>query len=306
MGYNVAQLADYVENKKNTLVRSIVFGGKYGDTISKLRKQLGVKTSEQLNYLDVTPELQDGKGCGFTKKGDTVLSQRTIDTAVFKVNDEWCPDDLLGKYSEFLVRYSADANAEDGFPFEEEILGEIVKGINKQMEKIVWQGEKGEDLIDGFLTLAEADGSTVKVSYEGTDVYEAVKKALMSIPDDILDNAVMFVSPSTYRALVMALVEKNLYHFPVGADIEDIDITFPGSSVRIHKTMGLAGVNDKIYISTFENMVYATDMMGDKEEIRVWFSDDDDVYRIKAKWNAGVNTLFGDAVVLLSAGGNLA
>ena len=52
-------------------------------------------------------------------------------------------------------------------------------------------------------------------------------------------------------------------------------------------------------------MVYASDMMNDKEEIRLWFSDDDDLYKLKIKWNAGVKTLYPDAVVVLTSTNDL-
>ena len=58
------------------------------------------------------------------------------------------------------------------------------------------------------------------------------------------------------------------------------------------------GFRNGCYASVWENLVYACDMMNDKEELRSWFSDDDDVQKLKIKWNAGVTTLYPDAVVL--------
>ena len=99
-----------------------------------------------------------------------------------------------------------------------------------------------------------------------------------------------------------------MYHFQSGDNaeiIEDNDLIFPGTSVRIHKTHGLEGDKKHIYASVWDNMVYAADMMNDKEEIRLWFSDDDDLYKLKIKWNAGVKTLYPDAVVVLTSTNNL-
>jgi len=313
MAYNATGLTNYVEVNKDVLIKDIVLGAKYGDTIANLRKQLGVKTKERLNYLDVDPVLQDGTGCGFSASGSTNFSEREIETAPFKVNDKWCPDDLLGKFAEYLVRYGADANAEEGMPFEREILSEIEKGIAKKMEKQVWQGDKsGTDLIDGFLTqaLGADSASTIAVSYTASTIslYDAVKAVIMKIPEDIIEEAVVFISPAIFRALVFELAEKNMYHFKSGDNgevIEDNDLIFPGTSVRVHKTHGLEGDKKHIYASVWDNMVYAADMMNDKEEIRLWFSDDDDLYKLKIKWNAGVKTLYPDAVVVLTSTNNL-
>lgn len=313
MGYNASGLTTYVENNKDVLIRSIVLGGKYGDTIRNLRKQLGVKTKERLNYLDVTPTLQNGQGCGFSASGSTVLTERDIETAIFKVNDEWCPDDLLAKFAEYMVKFGANANAEDGMPFEAEIMDQIEKGIAKQMEKLVWQGDKtgNGDLIDGFLTqaLGADSASTINVSYTAAtsaiSIYDAVKAAITAIPEEIIDEAVINLSPAIFRALIFELVEKNLYHFAPGSEIEDNDVIFPGTNVRIHKTHGLAGDKKHMYVSVWDNMVFATDLLSDVEEMRLWFSDDDDVYKLKVKWNAGVKTLYPDAVVVLTSTNNL-
>lgn len=309
-GYTVSGLTTYVDVNKDVLIKDIVLGGVYGDTIANLTKQLGVKTKERLNYLDVDPVLQSGTGCGFSANGKTEFTERDLETAAFKVNDQWCPDNLLSKFAEYLVRYGANANAAD-MPFEKEIMDEIIKGINKKMEKQVWVGDKAAsgstDLIDGFLTLAaNADSaSTISVSIPtGTSVYAAIKSVIMQIPEEILDDATVFVAPAIYRAFVQELVEKNWYHYESG-EIENSDLIFPGTNIKVHKTYGLTGDKTHIYASTYKNMVYGADLMNDKEEARLWFSDDDDLFKLKIKWNAGVMTYYPDMVVLGTAAADL-
>ena len=295
-GYNVTGLQDYVEINKDVLIRDVVLGLVEGDTISKMSKQMGVKGSEVLNYLNVDPVLQDGIGCGFKASGSTDFSERTISTTPIKVNDEWCNDNLVGKFAEYLVKYGANKNAEE-FGFEREILDGIGRGINKKMEKIVWQGDNGLG-ITGLLGLATGDdsGSTIFAQTQSGDtLYERVKAVIMAIPEEILDEAVVFISPSNFRTLVFDLLEMNNYHI-TPEEIEKGEFYFPGTTIPIHKTFGLSG-SEAIYATTWSNMVYGCDMMSDKEEYRVWFSDDNDVHRLKIKFNMGVTTLFPDAVV---------
>lgn len=293
MAFNVSGLSAYVQENRDNILRKVVLEG---DTISKMAKQLGVKTKERLRYFSLDPVIQDGKGCGFSAQGATNITEKDVETAVMKINDEWCNDDLLGKYAEYLVRFGADANAEN-LAFEQLIADELVKNINKEMEKRVWQGKKATDFIDGLLTQAEADANTVKVTLSGDSLYEKVKAVIMAIPEEILDDAVVFVSPANFRGLVFELLEKNNFHI-APEEIEKGEFYFPGTTIAVHKTIGLTGVDDKIYASTWGNMVYATDMMDDKEELRFWFSDDADLHRVKVKWNAGVATYFSDYVVL--------
>ena len=140
MAYTVTGLSSYVEVNKDTLIKNVILGYDKGDTIANMRKQLGVKGTQRLNYLDVDPVLQDGSGCGFSAQGSTVFTERDITVKPVKYNDQFCNDTLLGKYTEYKVRFGANANA-DEFGFESEILGEVGRKIDEKLEKIVWQGD---------------------------------------------------------------------------------------------------------------------------------------------------------------------
>lgn len=296
--WNVSGLSAYVKENRDDILRKVILEG---DTIAKMAKQLGVKTKERLHYFNLDPVFQDGKGCGFSAQGATNLTEKDIQVAPIKINMEWCNDDLLGKFAEYLVRFGANANAEQ-LAFEQLIADELVKNINKSMEEAVWQGDTSNtgrtDLFDGLLAQAEADNDTIKVNFgTGDTLYDKVKAVIMDIPEEILDNAVVFVSPANFRSLVFELLEMNNFHI-APEEIERGEFYFPGTTIPVHKTLGLTGVDDKIYASTWENMVYGTDMMDDKEELRFWFSDDDDLHRLKVKWVSGVATYFSDYVVL--------
>lgn len=299
MSYTVSGLTNYIEVNKDVILRDAVLGsGIKGETIPMMRKQLGVKTSERLNYLDVEPVLQAVSGCGFSAQGSTVFSERDIDTAQAKVNDEWCIEDLLGKFTEYKVRVGANDQA---MPFEAEITDQIVKGINKKVETQVWQGNTSSgDLITGLVTLAEGadSASTIVVTgATGASAYDRILGVYMAIPEEIVDEAVIFVSPALFRSYVQNLVSANLYHYDPSFSGELTEMFIPGASVKVRKTYGLTGSN-KIYATVPTNMVYATDFVNNKEELKGWYSDDDDVYRIKVRFNFGVATLFPDAVVL--------
>lgn len=300
MSYTVSGLTNYIEVNKDVILRDAILGsGMKGETIPMMRKQLGVKTSERLNYLDVTPVLQSVSGCGFSAQGSTVFSERDITTAQAKVNDEWCIEDLLGKFTEYKVRIGADDQA---MPFEAEIMDQIVKKINKEVEKQVWQGNTtGTSLVNGLITLAtgaDSASTITKVSASGATAYERILDTYMAIPEEIVDEAVIFVSPAIFRQYAQNLVAKNYFHYD-GENGELTELFIPGSDVKVRKTYGLTG-SDYIYATVPENMVYATDFVNNKEELKGWFSDDNDVYRMKIRFNFGVATLFPDAVILNS------
>lgn len=282
MAYNVSALGTYVQENKDIILKDIVFGGEYGNTIPLMTKQLGIKTTEKIHPSTLEAVLQDVSGeCGFNPQGDLNISERSITTSQKKVNMEFCLEKLLGKFAEYTVRVGANP---DALPFEAEIIDGLVKSINKQVEKGVWT-----DLItntDAQLTVAST----------GT-AYERVMAVYMALPEAILEDAVIFVSPATFREYVKDLVDKNFYHYnPADGDLEEIFI--PGSGVKVRKAKGLAEQTDDVIFGTSpKNMIYGTDFMDNKEEVKAWFSDDNDTYRIKVRFNYGANVAFPDLVV---------
>lgn len=301
MAYTVSALTNYVKTNEDVLIKSVVLGGVKGDTISNLSLQTGIKTKERLNYLDVEPAFQDGTNCGFSANGKTEFTEREIETKQYKVQDQYCDRVLLGKFAEYQVKINAQKEASD-LPFEAELMDEIIGGINAGMEKEAWLGTgTGNSLIKGFVTLAASadSASTVAVSIEsGTSVYNAIKKVVMAIPERIIDEAVVFVSPAIYRAFVQEMVEKNYFHYKNDGNVENMDITFPGTDIKVHKTIGLTGDKKHIYASSYKNMVYGCDLQGDEEKVKVWYDDNSELFKYSIRWNAGVMTYFPDMVVL--------
>ena len=297
----VSSLPAYVQDNKDLIIKNFALVG----TASRQRFgiQTGIKTSAYLNYLELNPTLQDGKGCGFTASGSATLTQRTITTAVIKVNMDICPDSLLGKYAEYLVRIGANSNE---LPFEQYIVDGVTTEINKKIEKLIWQGDTSQssdtDLkwINGILKQLASDSDKVAVSIAAnTAIYDAIKAVYLAIPEETLERgAEIYVSPANYRDFLMAMVEKKFFNYSGPQDSAPEEFVFPGTDVKVVKTPGLAGVNDRIVASFPENFVYGCDAEGDLEDVKVWFSDDDDLFKLKVKWNSGIAYRFPNQVTL--------
>lgn len=303
----VTSLPAYVQDNKDLIIKNFALVG----TASRQRFgiQTGIKTSAYLNYLELNPTLQDGKGCGFTASGSATLTQRTITTAVIKVNMDICPDSLLGKYAEYLVRIGANSNE---LPFEQYIVDGVTTEINKKIEKLIWQGDTSKstdtDLkwLNGILKQLASDSDKVAVSIAAkTAIYDAIKAVYMAIPEETLERgAEIYVSPANYRDFLQAMVEKNYFHYSGPQDSAPEEFVFPGTDVKVVKTPGLAGVNDRIVASFPENFVYGCDAEGDLEDVKIWFSDDDDLFKLKVKWNSGIAYRFPNQVTLGTIAGS--
>lgn len=289
----VTSLPAYVQDNRDILIKNFALAG--GETRRRISVQTGIKKDEYINFLNLTPTFQSGVGCGFNAAGDAALTQRVIETARFKVNMEFCPDTLVGKYAEYQVSINASENA--SLPFEAFIMEGLTNEIVKKIETTIWQGVKGTDFIDGFLTIAGAESDVVDVVLGGTSAYEDILKVYNAMTENTLEQGgEIYVSPAKFRAFLQEMVAKNYYHYNPGND-ELGEFLLPGSNVKVVRTPGLAGKTN--IVGTFpKNMYYGCDLENAAEDIKVWYSDDDDVIKVSAKWNMGVQFAFPAEVVL--------
>ena len=289
----VTSLPAYVQDNRDILIKNFALAG--GETRRRISVQTGIKKDEYINFLNLTPTFQSGVGCGFNAAGDAALTQRVIETARFKVNMEFCPDTLVGKYAEYQVSINASENA--SLPFEAFIMEGLTNEIVKKIETTIWQGVKGTDLIDGFLTIAGAESDVVDVVLGGTSAYEDILKVYNAMTENTLEQGgEIYVSPAKFRAFLQEMVAKNYFHYTPGND-EPGEFLLPGSNVKVVRTPGLAGKTN--IVGTFpKNMYYGCDLENAAEDIKVWYSDDDDVIKVAAKWNMGVQFAFPAEVVL--------
>lgn len=289
----VSSLQDYTEQNKDLLIKNFALVG--GETRKRISVQTGIKKDEYINYLNLTPTFQSGVGCGFNAQGEAALTQRLIETARFKVNMEFCPDTLVGKYAEYQVSINASEN--ESLPFEAFIMEALTNEIVKKIETTIWQGVKASDLIDGFLTIAGAESDVVDVTIAGTSAYEDILAVYNKMTENTLElGGEIYVSPAIFRAFIQEMVVKNFYHYNPGNE-EPGEFLLPGSNVKVVRTPGLAGKTQ--IVGTFaKNMYYGCDLENATEDIKVWYSDDDDLIKVKVKWNMGVQFAFPGEVVL--------
>ena len=296
----VTSLPAYVATNRDMLIKNFALAG--GNTRRRMTIQTGIKYKEYLNYLELTPTLQDGSNCGFTSAGAATLTQRTITAPSIKIDLDICPRKLIGKYAEYLVRNNA---TEETLPFEAYIMEAVTRDINRKIEKLIWQGDTTQTSdatvkwTDGLLKIANGDSSVVDIELAAAnDAYTDIKTVVDNLTEETLERGgEIYVAPSIFRAFMGALVEKNLYHY-AGAEGENLnEFYFPGTGVKVVNTPGLAGSTS--IVGTFAgNLVYGCDIEGDSEDIDLWYSKDDRVFKLEALWNTGVQFAFPDQVVL--------
>lgn len=297
VNYIVDTLPDYVKENTGILVDAIQFGS---PTIRRITPQTGIKTVGMLNILAVDVPFQEGAGCCKEPAGEAEISARAIVTGMIAKIIDICPDTLLGKWPEYLVRVPADDRKE--LPFEEYLLAALIAETEEQMEKAVWQGDTSSldpnlAQFDGFLKIlaGEADVVTATIT-DPSKAMDTIMEVIAAIPTAVLTKRPKIFVPSDFFVkLSLELMVANLYHFAPDGDIESL--VFPGTNIEVINTPGLIG-SDTIVCSPLDNMFYGTDVEDAQRRYRVIYDEKCENFRVMFRWNAGVQVAFPDRVVV--------
>lgn len=293
----VNKLPAYVEEKRYPLIRKAVLGAKSAKLFSL---QTDIKHAATLNLLSTNVEFGNGGTCGWDEAGNAEFSQRVLTVGNIKVNMAFCEREMLSKYLGSEVKVGAGAET---LPFEEEITEDIIKSINGAVEKAIYQGDTASSdanlkAFDGLVKILGAEDGVVDVTATGeTSALAKVRKVYNAIPEGAFERGevVILVGAETFRTLVGEMVDKNLFHYNPGTP--DGEVVLPGTNVRVIAVDGLSGTK-KAVAASLKNLFFGTDMVNDLETFDLWYSKDNQEFRLVVKFNAGVQVAFPDEVVL--------
>ena len=294
MALNLSSLTSYVEEQRLPLIRKTIFAA---PSTRFFNLQTGVKHAAALNILSTDVVFGDGATCGWNESGSTAFSQRVLEVGNFKINMSFCDKAMLKYWTGYEVRVAA---GQKSLPFEEDFVAGIIDGVRVKLENLIWQGVKAQDGMDGLLTILAAEsGSTIQPTLAtGMTIYEKTLEVYKAIPAGKLDKASIFMGVDSFRDLVLELTAKNLYHYSPEVD-SNLEIVLPGTSTKVRGVAGLNG-QKSIIGADAENIYFGVDMEGDEEVWDLWYSQDNQEYRLAINFNAGVQVAFPDEIVVAS------
>lgn len=296
MAISVNTLTAYVDEHRLPLISKAVLKAKSADLMNL---QTGVKYKSALNLLTTSISFGDGGACGWNEAGSNTLSQRVIEVGQVKVNMSFCDRTLLDYWTGYEVKVAA---GKEVLPFEESFVADIIKNVNAEVEKAIWQGNKSGSgnlaIFDGLLKILNAETSTIKkAAVSGNTIAQEVWDAYTQIPTAVLGTASIVVGEDVFRDYIGELNVANLYHYDPKVD-DAMSIVIPGTSTRIYGVAGLNGQKKIVAGDLKNNFFYGTDMEDDQEVFDLWYSKDNQEFRLAIKFNAGVQVAFPDQVVL--------
>lgn len=291
MAISTTGLTAYVEEQRLPLIRKTIFAA---PSVKFFNLQTGIKHAAALNILSTEVAFGDGAACGWNEAGSSEFSQRVLEVGNYKVNMSFCDKAMLKYWTGYQVRVAA---GQKELPFEEDFVNGVIDGVKKAMEHNIWQGVKATDRMDGILTILAGESDVIEPSISSAaTIYEKALAVYKAIPASKLDKAEIFMGVDNFRDLVLELTAKNLYHYDPKVD-NDLEIILPGTSTKVHGVDGLNGAN-KMVAADPENIYYGVDMEGDEEKFDLWYSKDNQEFRLAINFNAGVQVAFPDEIVL--------
>lgn len=295
---NLDELNAYINQNSTELIAKSVFAPM---STSLFKVQTGVKAETALNLLDTTVTFGDGKVCGNEPLSTQTLTQRTIKPGFIQVNLAWCQKDFYNTFASHLTNVAA---GRETLPFEQYFIEDVIRNIGKQLELAIWQGDTDSattnlSFFDGLFKIINAEiGTGVVNTYNANQdtMLKRVWAVYNAIPEDTLFDTVIYMNNANFRQLVHELVEANMYHYERNID-ESFDIILPGTMTHVKAVSGMQGV-DEIVAMNPNHTVYGTDLENDFETFKFWFSDDDDMFKMKVEFAAGVQIALPSEVIV--------
>jgi hypothetical protein len=306
MAFNVTGLTNYTNELSTELVVRSLFGSKTAAVLQAAGQvQVGVKSAEALNILASDIYFQQD-GCGYTASGNTTFSQRVITVGKIKIEETLCPKTLEAKW----LQTQMVPGSPTSIPFEEQIGQEKASRIAKLIEVAMWQGDTvtsntnpNTNRFDGFTKIIDAvSASTVSgntsaaTAITTANIEDLIDNMYNAAPADIADadDLVLFVGIDTFKKYTTALRASNLFHY--AADSEGMEIMIPATNVKMIAVGGLNGTN-RMFLGRISNFFVGTDLANEEEELKFWYSEDNDEVRFRASFKYGVQIAFPDQLV---------
>lgn len=294
-------LPEYIDQRSEELITKSVFAP-MSTTLFKV--QSGVKAPTALNLLDTVISFGDGKTCGWSNEVQQTISQRTIVPGFIKVQGEYCQKDFYNTFASHLTNVAA---GRETLPFEEYFVTDVIRNIGRNLEVAIWQGDVNaydENLnkFDGLLKIMFADvpAANKQTVGSGDTMLDRVWNVYNAIPEETLFDTVIYMNNANFRTLIKELAYAHegvgMYQYKPEVD-GSLDIILPGTNTHVKAVSGLIG-QDVIVACNPNHIVYGVDLENDMERFSFWFSTDNDTFRLRVEFSAGVQIALPNEVIL--------
>ena len=300
-------LTAYVDQTSTDLLTPAIMGGV---TASIVNVQAGIKSSAALQKFTTTVTFQDDD-CAFNASDTTSWSQRNLSVNDIKIQEVLCQKDLEAFWTQTLLTPGSEITEAD---VPEIYMNYKMEAVQREIELAIWGGEDGVAagnlaFSDGFLMKIDGDGQGVTVNGNPDDILESTGIVAANVHDifqkqyELIPTGVMgkkdvysFCGWDTFRTLLIALTDANLFNYTTDGASEKGFITLPGLGLKIQAVEGLTGTN-RIITGSASNFYVGTDLLNDMEVLHLWLADDRRNVRSDISFKLGTEIAYLEEVV---------
>ena len=250
--------------------------GFYSDTLLKgksramFRKEVRVKSSININSLNITGNILQDDACTLSGEGDYTLAPKALTVCGIAFKVPFCTLDWENNY--LSEQLSAGANGDQNFPSSaiDYIFMKMQETIDRRLEIDTFQGDASGSpatMCDGLQKQLLADSNVIDFAVDGTKLQAAstvigeLTRIYNAIPDQVKQTGKvkMLINIPTASAYKLALVAAN--PALVGYNQGNYELTF--IDVPMVVCPGL-GAYKAIACVPEENLVWGTDLESDE------------------------------------------
>ena len=268
--------------------------------------------------------------CGFSQQGTLAISDRTISTSKLKVNLEECEDAFDGTVFEEAIKQGVDIDDLQGTVVEDMLRKSLMQGLESDIPRICWfadatSGSSDYDQFDGWIELiqdASADvgqflsmASVAAIEVAGVlvadgaitlfrNMYENQSKTLRAVDrsekyfyvtSTIMDNYLTTLEDTQNEKGQLSLEDGKRVVMFRGIQVVEVKgwDTHLADAANPHKVA--VGANMCVF-TTPDNLIVGADVLSPLNEVKSWYSEDDEVIRMKVKFKLGAQILHPELI----------
>lgn len=301
MALNISNMidSDYMAQNRESLAFRALTSGK---TMGIIKMIPNVKNKVSLNLLSDSISV-GAATCGRVAAGTTYLAQRELEVFRKQLKEDLCPETLMTTYMAESMRSAKE------LPFTEMLADMKTNRIASWNEKAIWDGDGSS--MPGLLEQLADDENIVDASNEVASAVGAIAKVqamIDSATSELLmhDNKVIFCSFAFFNSYASALRAANVYML-ANSEYKDggYEMIIPGTDIKLVATAGLdslanhtVGDGEALVFTYADNLVYGSDLLDTEDFMDIWYSRDNDVVMLTAKWAIGTSYYFAEDAVI--------
>lgn len=285
------------------------------DMTNNFRIMPNVVTEKKMQFIGRMEKIvRKYSGCGFRPVGNLDIYKRKVRVSKHKVNVKQCFDEFIDTVLEEQLNRGLSIKNLSGTVMQEILTGKVREGIALDTQRLYEFGDESSsdpayDAMNGMFTvhypkmrtdglLAYTDSGSGSALNAGDamdllrQVYNNQPLALKGLPNAMKS---LRVSGTVYERYIEDIEDGGGGDFGLMATINGIQTPmFRGLQViprwRWNEIYAADfGETNKhiVELSATKNKVIATDLVNAQNELRVWYSEDDEELKVKGHWKMG-------------------